>query len=402
MGIGFAPSYANIFMTDFEERAIKIYHLKPLIWKRFIDDIFMIWTHGKDELAKFLEYLNSLHRSIKFTCESSTSEIAFLDTMTKIDEDTRKVYTTLYTKPTDTHSYLYYTSSHPKNCVKNGPYGQFLRLRRICQKNEDFIEESEKMIHHYLQRGYPKKLIMGHFRKANQFTQEDVLKPKKAKSENNTNRPILITQYHPQNPDLRKIIDKHWNIIEFSRDCSQLFKKPIIGYRRLPNLRDKLTNAKCLLNPEPKTKTMHKIELCKKFLTCKYCRAIKHHKTTYNHNYAQSWDCILPPKSRITCKLSNVIYCIKCTKCDKQYVGETARPIQRRMYEHILSVEKPQPYRDTPVSRHFLSKGHSKQHMEFHLSEWCNDKSSSYRKERESYWIWKKKTTHNFGINQMM
>ena len=63
MGTGFAPSYANIFMADFEENALKNYHLKPLIWKRFIDDIFLIWTHGKDELTKFVKYLNSLHNT---------------------------------------------------------------------------------------------------------------------------------------------------------------------------------------------------------------------------------------------------------------------------------------------------------------------------------------------------
>ena len=78
------------------------------------------------------------------------------------------------------------------------------------------------------------------------------------------------------------------------------------------------------------------------------------------------------------------------------------RPIQRRMYEHILSVEKPQPYRDTPVSKHFLSKGHNKNHMQFHLIEWCKDKPTSWRKNKESFWIWKKKTIQNFGINQIL
>ena len=107
--------------------------------------IFLILTHGVKELIEFVKYLNSLHSSIKFTSESSTTEIAFLDTLVKIDEETKKPYTTLYTKPTDTHSYLHYTSAHQRSCTQKGPYGQFLRLRRICQKNDDFIEESEKM-----------------------------------------------------------------------------------------------------------------------------------------------------------------------------------------------------------------------------------------------------------------
>ena len=150
MGTGFAPSYANIFMADFEETALKNYHLKPLIWKIFVDYIFLIWTHGEEELREFVKYLNSLHRSIKFTSQSSRSEIAFLNTMVRFDSESNKIYTSLYTKPTDTYSYLHYTSAHQRSCTDIGPYGQFLRLRRICNKNDDLIDECEKMIHHYL------------------------------------------------------------------------------------------------------------------------------------------------------------------------------------------------------------------------------------------------------------
>ena len=50
MGTGFTPSYASIFMAWFEEEAIKNYPLKPLFWKRFIDDVFCIWTQGKKSL----------------------------------------------------------------------------------------------------------------------------------------------------------------------------------------------------------------------------------------------------------------------------------------------------------------------------------------------------------------
>ena len=83
LGTGFAPSYANIFMARFEEDALDNYHLKPLIWKRFIDNIFTIWAHGKEELEKSVEYLN-IHKSIKFTCEHSTTEIPFLDTLVNV------------------------------------------------------------------------------------------------------------------------------------------------------------------------------------------------------------------------------------------------------------------------------------------------------------------------------
>ena len=59
MGTKLAPSYANLFMTKFEQNHVYTYHLQSTLWKRFIDDIFMIWPHGMDSLLEFhktLEY----------------------------------------------------------------------------------------------------------------------------------------------------------------------------------------------------------------------------------------------------------------------------------------------------------------------------------------------------------
>ena len=69
-------------MGKFEQQAIDNSSLKPFIWWRFIDNIFMIWTHGEEHLKTFIGYLNSIHPSIKFTHEYSNSlhqTLPFLD-----------------------------------------------------------------------------------------------------------------------------------------------------------------------------------------------------------------------------------------------------------------------------------------------------------------------------------
>ena len=73
MGTSMAPSYANLYMGKFEQQAIDNSLPKPFIWWRFIDDIFMIWTHGRECLKAFINYLNSIHSIIKFTHEYSNS-----------------------------------------------------------------------------------------------------------------------------------------------------------------------------------------------------------------------------------------------------------------------------------------------------------------------------------------
>ena len=50
-----------------------------LVWFRYIDDVFFIWTHGKEKLEEFLKYLNNYHPNIKFTQEFNKENILFLD-----------------------------------------------------------------------------------------------------------------------------------------------------------------------------------------------------------------------------------------------------------------------------------------------------------------------------------
>ena len=53
MGTKMAPSYANIFMGQFEKKMLASFPHKPLVYFRYTDDIFMIWTEGEDTLNQF-------------------------------------------------------------------------------------------------------------------------------------------------------------------------------------------------------------------------------------------------------------------------------------------------------------------------------------------------------------
>ena len=138
MGTRFAPSFANLFMGKFEKYLLKIYYLKPKLWLRFIDDIFLVWTHGEHELNKFVEHTNSVHPTIKLTCDYSSQSVNFLDTKVILDPNTKRLHTTLYTKPTDTRDFLHFTSAHPPHSKTGGPYGQFCKthLYKKCKLHQ--------------------------------------------------------------------------------------------------------------------------------------------------------------------------------------------------------------------------------------------------------------------------
>ena len=117
MGSRPAPSYANIFMANkidqkISELATRINNGEnPLLFfKRFLDDIFLVYTGCLKKLHLFLSELNNIHPSIKFTmthttpsgvtnpdcgCKPSES-LAFLDTSCTVQNG--KIVTDLYRK----------------------------------------------------------------------------------------------------------------------------------------------------------------------------------------------------------------------------------------------------------------------------------------------------------------
>ena len=51
MGTRVAPAFANIFLNDFEEKYVYTHNTKPLVWFKFIDDIFSIFTCGRRRIT---------------------------------------------------------------------------------------------------------------------------------------------------------------------------------------------------------------------------------------------------------------------------------------------------------------------------------------------------------------
>ena len=49
----FAPPYANLFMAGLENKIISDTNVQPLLWLRYLDDIFCIWTDGLEKLKEF-------------------------------------------------------------------------------------------------------------------------------------------------------------------------------------------------------------------------------------------------------------------------------------------------------------------------------------------------------------
>ena len=174
MGTRMAPDYANLFMGDLEEKLLAQFPLKPYLWWRYIEDIFMVWTHGEEKLEDFINHINSLQSTIKFTHDFSKSHISFLDVTVSLDNN-NKISTDLFVKSTDTHQYLLHTSCHPSHIKKSIPFSPALRIRRICSTTEKFQQRPNELLEFLCKRGHRRQYVQSQINKAFQIPRRHTL-----------------------------------------------------------------------------------------------------------------------------------------------------------------------------------------------------------------------------------
>ena len=420
MGTKMAPSYANLFMGYVEQDILSRCVKKPLVWVRYIDDIFFIWTHGKEALDEFLAFSNNNKHGITFevTPESvSTESVAFLDIRVILKNN--KLHTDLYVKPTDKSQYLNFKSSHPYHQKANLPYGLALRIRRICSDTADFRRHCDKLVTLLRKRGFKLGLIKEGIRKASLLNRSDLLRP--AEQREREERMIFSTTYNPMIPDLRqKIIDLQ-PVLHSTEKCKKLYPKPpIIAYRRNRNLNDLLVSRRLPRDTVVYPSQPSDFAIDKNSKICEECglsfssgrgktiHYTKMHNNTQNQTktpvgftrcgdkrcntcklgtfgssiFVTSTNTTFQIKHQLTCKSSNVIYCITCKKCREQYVGETEQELHCRQRGHLHDINSNKS--GLPYVTHFRECGI--EHYTVTAIEKVRQNDTDIRRSREKYY----------------
>ncbi len=340
MGTRMAPSYANIFMHRIERKIRRYYPLKPKLWKRYIDDIFMIWQHGETNLRHFLDFINHQHDTIKFTMEYDTNRIPFLDVMVYKKED--KIETTIYNKPTDAPTYLHYSSHHPLKQRQSVPYGLMIRARRICSEETEFLSQAYRIISTLTRVGYPKELLENTLERVKLLDRRQLLNTQEKPVQNETR---LITQYNENNPDMRQLMTRHCHLLDETRRPATPSNSLQLTHSRATNLRNILVTS-----DHPRRATNNGSKPCyKPCASCPLVQTSAHIRSTRtSKRYKINIDS--------NCQDFNIVYVITCKKCGIQYVGETSRTLNERMRNHESSIRRRDPH---PVATHFNLPQHS-------------------------------------------
>ena len=76
-----------LFMEDLKDQAMHSSPLQPSLWLRYVDDAFVIWPRGEQNLQSFHAHLNQMPANIDTIEKEEEGRLAFLDVMVTRSQD---------------------------------------------------------------------------------------------------------------------------------------------------------------------------------------------------------------------------------------------------------------------------------------------------------------------------
>jgi hypothetical protein len=238
--------------------------------------------------------LNSFNSFFRFTLQSSSNSMSFLDILITVNEDFG-LSTEIFRKATDCYAGgLNFNSFHPTHTINSLPYSLAFRSFSLCS-NQTHLDKNLKYIReNFIQRGFPVNLIDTQLTKcAERFSSNTVqnissdglssdsmeveistleseaipstsmgLATSTLDSTNSSNStvmetpsldlthsnsninlttPYLVVDFNQVSSSIKYIVQKHFRVVD---PDGRVFANPIVSTRRAPNLRDNLVNVR--------------------------------------------------------------------------------------------------------------------------------------------------------------
>ena len=316
MGNPCAPPVAIIYLDKFERDAMQLMPQKPDLLLRYIDDYAGIWSHGEAALLNFLDRLNALHPTIKFTLDYSGvgGSVAFLDTLVSVEtmDGRTALETELFIKPMNSGILLHYQSAHPTSTKHNMARNQFIRAISLSSSASKEKTSISKIWDILEKNGYPRKLLRRLLREAKdigRYRRSETRREKRADGVDG-----FLTLPYVDEALLCKV----------KRIVKRSGLKVKIAWRNDKKLKKML--VKSAISPPVCPSGGRRCHCC---------------------------ECGL----KGMCTNKNLVYRIRCKLCTDEnviYIGETKRPIRLRFNEHIRDIRH--KTLDSPLGDHFRQK----------------------------------------------
>ncbi|XP_054871029.1 uncharacterized protein LOC118470507 isoform X2 [Amphiprion ocellaris] len=401
MGASYAPNYAGLFLGLWEERYVHSTEnpFKQLIkyYGRYIDDLFFIFTGTTEQLQEFHQYLNSTNPNIKLSLEFSNKEINFLDLLISLDEQ-GSIHTSLFRKSTDRNTVLHAESFHPKSLIENIPFGQFQRLKRICNSQTDFNTQATEMQQRFVQRGYKAKTLSGALTRAKTLDRRNLLIRRQRAPSQTKNRIFCTLQYSNMAYKIKNAITKNWSILACDPSLGPLFSEPPrFAFKKAPTLKDKIVKNYL---PASKLETFFKKPIGTfRCGACVHCTQINRSTHFMDSTCTYTFKC----RSFANCNTTHVVYRLDCV-CGCFYIGRTKKKLKERFAEHKYAIRKGNM--EYPIAKHFKNMTHTNINeltiMAIEVIENTPRGGDRLKRllQRETFWIHSLKATVFPGLNE--
>ena len=287
IGKSISGPLADIYMIWFEEQYIfndnNEFRAFIKSWKRFRDDIYVIWSGGNEALDCFFWQLNYKEPRIQFTIErEKNNTLAFLDISIKRLAD--RLITNVYRKDTHTQKYINWKSNCSKNCKLGILKGLIHRAHLLCDQKEDLLSELNLLKDVFISNGYPKKLVEKTIKNSWKVELEKQLK-------------ALVLEQNEENPHAEQEVEDSGYYDTLHIPYIAGFAEKLAKDLRVVNVGVTFQKGRTIFN-----------SVCK-------LKPLKH-----------------PDEKK------NLIYCLGCKSCDQHYIGETQQFFSSRKYQHEYAI----------------------------------------------------------------
>ena len=340
MGSPISPTLAIVFMDSLETPFLASRPLKPLLYRRYIDDVFFLWTWGEDTLVQFLAALDNMHPSIKFTWVYSKETVNFLDlTIFKPRGFEGCLAFKPYSKPTSRHLYIQMDSHHPVSTKRGVIRGEALRIMRRCSEPKYFASALLQLKLQFRARGYTNNFV-------NRSLAEVLFIPPDMRTERvvppHASRKFFFkTFFDSRRPPIKPLLVANWLDLCDEARTKQVFEhaevymclKNVANIRRLITrsaLRGDVTFSQLLPATHTRPYRIARVASRCGRTGCLTCPIFEERNCIISAATRERF----PIATRMTCSSSHLIYVIRCVVCGMQYVGETVKPLHLRVNNH--------------------------------------------------------------------
>ena len=145
---------------------------------------------------------------------------------------------------------------------------------------------------------------------------------------------IFVAEWHPSLARLPATQKKHFHLLNSDPTLEKIFPtEPTVAFRRPKSLRNHLIRSD-IISRQIDGK-IQSTEKCGK--NCKICPSLASSTVIKNNKVTNA-------SSKIRhfgdCKSKDLVYAVRCKKCDQLYIGQLEQPLQILMSKHPYNFQK--------------------------------------------------------------